>query len=155
MIAIVNFTGERDPFSVRRPARLIVGFVVVRNLCELATFRTNHPNISISILFVLFPGPIRDKSEARSVRRPLRIAVVPIVAFGDLFRAARLQLDDPKVRPPVIKPPRVIELVRTVLVVTHVAAIFILSAVITGSNPADDHQTRSIRRPAKYADSIF
>src|SRR4030081_2352533 len=104
MIAIVNLAGERDPFSVRRPARLIIRFVVIGNLCELATFSTNHPNISVSILFVLFPGPIRDESEARSIRRPLRIAVVPIVTFGNLFRAARPYLDDPKVCPPIIKP---------------------------------------------------
>src|SRR5437667_7112837 len=152
MVAIVNFAGERDPFSIRRPARLIVGFVMIGDLCELATFSTNHPNISVSILFVLFPGPIRDESEAGSVRRPLRIAVVPIVAFGDLFRAARLYLDDPKVCPPVIKPTGVIELVRTVFVVTHVAAIFTVArAAVARTYSADDYQPRPIGRPAKQA----
>src|SRR2546423_14254839 len=160
MIAVVNFTSEGDPFSIRRPARLIVGFVVIGNLCKFpATVRISNPYIAIAILFIFLAGAVRNEGDAFSIRRPLRIAVipvVPIVRFGNLFDVSRFHLDDPKMRAPVVEPTRVIEFVRGVLVMTHVTAITaIAGAAITWSRSANDNEASSIRRPAKKTDSIF
>src|SRR5438034_9421862 len=103
---------------------------MIGNLNELATFRTNHPNISVSILVVLFSSAIRNECEACSIGRPLRIAVIPIVAFGDLFAFARPRVNDPKMRAAIIEPTRVVELVRGVLIVTDIAAIFVFRPAI-------------------------
>src|SRR5882724_1237272 len=142
MIAVVNFTSEGDPFSIRRPARLIVAFVVIGNLCQLpAAVRISNPHIAVAILFVFLAGAVRNKNDAGAVGRPLRIAVVPIVAFGDLFGVAALDIDDPKVRAAIVEPTRVVEFVGTVLVMTHVAAIpGVAGATITWPNSANDNQ---------------
>src|SRR5437016_13380310 len=97
MIAIVHFTSEGDPFSIRGPARLIVSFVVIGNLCQLpVAVRISNPYIAVAILFIFLAGAVRNKSDQLAVGRPLRIAVVPIIAFGDLFGVAAFDIDDPK-----------------------------------------------------------
>ena len=91
------------------------------------------------------------------------IAVVPIVAFGDLFGAARLHLDDPQVRAPVIKPSSIVKLVRTVLVMPDIAALFArratfsvaISVMVAWANAADYYQAIAVKRPAKVADSVL
>src|SRR5438477_7816028 len=148
MIAFVHFTSERNPFSVRRPARLIVGFLMIGNLCQLsAAVRIDHPHIAVAILFVFLTGTVRNEGDAFSIRRPLRIAVIPVVPivwFGNLFDVSRFHLDDPKMRAPVVEPTRVIEFVRGVLVMTHVTAITaIAGAAITWSHSANDNETSS------------
>src|SRR5207245_6732107 len=87
--------------------------------------------------------------------RPVRIAVVPISAFGELPGAAALYLDDPKMRAPVVKPTRVVEFVGNVFVVAHVAAIAVFRAGVAGADPTYDYQACSVGRPAKDAHSIF
>src|SRR5437868_8969639 len=157
MIAVVNFASEGDPFSVRRPARLIVGLVVIGNLCQLPTaVRIDHPHIAVAIPFVFLAGAVRHESDARAVRRPLRIAVVPIIVFGNLLCVATLDIDDPKVCAAIVEPTSVIEFVGTVLVMTHVTAIpGIAGATVAWPNSANDNEASSIRRPAKEADSIL
>src|SRR5437867_688975 len=121
MIAVVNFTGEDDPFSIRRPARLVVGFVMIGNLRErTAAVSVNDPNVGVAILVVFFARAVRDERDALAVRRPLRIAVVPIIAFRNLPGIASLHVDNPKMRAPIIKPTSVVEFVRGVSVMTHV-----------------------------------
>src|SRR5438128_5424557 len=161
MIAVVHFARERDPFSIRRPARLIVRFVVIGNLREFAgAVSVNDPNVGVAVLFVLFAGAIGNKSDSLAVGRPLRIAVVPIIAFGNLFAFAALHIDNPQARAPVIKPTSVVELIRRVLVMTNVAAIFWISRptvtpIIGRPNTTDDDHSRSIRRPANQAHAIL
>ena len=157
MVAFVNFASERDPFSVRRPARLIVGFLVIGNLCQLpGSVRIDHPHICVAILFVFLTGAVRDESDAGAVRRPLGIVVVPIIAFGDLLWVATLDIDDPKVCAAIVEPTRVVEFIRSIFVMTHVTAIpGIAGATITWPNSANDNEARPIRRPAKETDSIL
>src|SRR6185295_3990035 len=61
---------------------------------------------------------------------------------------------------PVIEPTRVIELVRTILVMANITAIFAVAGaavtpIIRWPNAADCNQTRPIRRPAKDAHSVL
>src|SRR6266436_6754928 len=119
-----------------------------------AACRWRQPNLRV-IPFVNFAG----EGNALSVRGPLRIAVIPIIAVSDLLRATSLHIDDPKVSAPIIEPTSIIEFVRTIPVVPHVAAIAAFGAgigpAIGWTDATDDHQTSSIRRPAKYADAIL
>src|SRR5215475_11541063 len=59
VIALVDLTSESNPFAVRRPARLIVRFVMVGNLRErAAAVGIDYPDIAVSIFVVLFARPI-------------------------------------------------------------------------------------------------
>ncbi len=112
MISIVNFAGERDPFAVGRPTRLIVRLIMIGNLRELfAVVGVDNPDICVAILFILFAGAIRNESDAPAVGRPLGIAIVPVVAMRDRSRFAGFHVNDPKVCAPVIKPTGVVEFV--------------------------------------------
>src|SRR5207237_6034336 len=142
MIAIVNFTGERNPFPIRRPTRLIVGFVMIRNLRQRpAAIGIDGPDIGVAILVIFLAGAVRNEGDALSIRRPLRIAVIPIVAFGDLFGVAGLYINDRQMCAPIIEPTSVIEFVRAIPVMTHVATIAALGAAIARTYATDDHQT--------------
>src|SRR5437870_5285108 len=149
MIAIVNLAGEGNPLAVGRPTRLIIGFVVIGNFCELATFGADYPYISVAVLVVFFSGTIRNKRDPSSIRRPLRIAIVPVVALGNLFRVSGLNIDNPKMRAAIVEPTGVVEFVRSVLVVADVAVIATVRAVVAGTCATDNNETRSIRRPTK------
>src|SRR5439155_17842433 len=149
MIAIVNLAGEGNPLAVGRPTRLIIGFVVIGNFCELATFGADYPYISIAILVVFFSRTIRNKRDPGSIRRPLRIAIIPVVPFGKLLCVAVVDIDDPKVGAAVVEPTRVVEFVRSVLVVADVAVIATVRAVVAGNCATDNNETPSVRRPTK------
>src|SRR5258707_7797792 len=155
MIALVNFAGEGNPFAVRRPAWLVVGFVVIGDLRQRSALSRDHPHVRGAVLVVLLAGAIRNEREARSVRRPPRIAVVPPVAFGNLFCAACLHRDNPQMRASIVEPTGVVEFVRSVFVMTHVAAVFVIGATVTGADPTDDHESTAVRRPAKRAYAVL
>ena len=158
MIAIVKFAGEGDPFSVRRPARLIVGFVVIGNLSQSsAAICVDYPHVAVAVLVIFLAGAIRDEGDALAVGRPLGIAVVPVVAMRNRSRFAGLHIDDPKMGAPIVEPSRIVEFVGNMFVVSNVAASarVNLKRSVTWPDTAHHDQTGSIRRPAKEADTVF
>src|SRR5438876_2223580 len=63
-------------------------------------------------------------------------------------------------RASIIKPASVIEVVRRVFVMAHVAAVSAVAgptvaATVGWPNATDDHESTSIRRPAKRADAVL
>ncbi len=112
----------RDRLSVGRPARRVVGTFGRGDLRQrAAAVGADRPDIGIAAAVVLVSSSIRDERDARAVRRPLRIGVVPVVAVRDLMRAAGGEVHDPDVRSLVVVPAGVVELVRQVRVVANVA----------------------------------
>src|SRR5437762_11161788 len=122
---------------------------MIRVLCQAATFRRNYPDVCIAILVKLFAGAVRNKGDARAIRRPLRVRIIPVNAFCDLFRISRCDFNDPKVSASVVEPTTIVEFVRRILVVTHVAAIFTFGTAVAWSYAADGNQPRAVRRPAR------
>src|SRR5215831_2442152 len=120
---------------------------MIGNPGELATtVGVHYPHIGVAVLVILLTRAIRNKGDALAVGRPLRIAVVPVVALRDLFRFARLDINNPKMCAAIVEPAGVVEFVRGVFVMADVTAVFgITGARITGTNAADDDQTSSVR----------
>ena len=112
---------ERDRLAVGRPARRVVAGRVIGDLRQRAAVRVDHPDVGVVALVERLAGAIRHERDLPAVRRPLRIAVVPVVAGGELRRAADRDVDHPEMRALVVEPAAVVELVVGVLVVAHVA----------------------------------
>src|SRR5438445_7477388 len=127
---------------VGRPARGTVGFRGLRDFDERSSGRIDDPNVLVAAFVDFLSGAIGHKSYLLAIRRPLRIAIIPIVARSDLLRRARYNVDDPNVRPPIVEPPCVIEFVISMFVMPHVAWGLPL---IARSGRADKDKSRAIR----------
>ena len=131
---------------------------MIGNLRQLfAVVHVDDPHVGVAILVVFLTGAIRDEGDALAVGRPLRIAVVPIVAVRNRSRFAGLHIDDPKMGAPIVEPSRIVEFVGNMFVVSNVAASarVNLKRSVTWPDTAHHDQTGSIRRPAKEADTVF
>src|SRR5258705_12225575 len=58
-------------------------------------------------------------------------------------------------RAPIVKPTGIVELVRSIFVVTYVASVFALRAIVARSGSTNDDKTIAIRRPLKAVHAIL
>src|SRR5205085_8024732 len=109
------------------------------------------PHVRVAAFSESLAGAIRDEGDPRAVGRPLWIGVVPIFARSDPLRCAGLYVNDEDVAAFVVEPTRVVELVRRMKVMAHVAArwMFIARACATEQDDA-----RAIGRPLHGARAV-
>src|SRR5215470_7204897 len=107
MLALVNGPDERDRLAVSRPSRSVVRFVVVGDLDQRSARGGNHPHVGVAAFVKRFAGSVGYKRYSASVRRPLRICVVPVLARGYLLFGAGFYVDDPHMAAAVVEPARV------------------------------------------------
>jgi len=117
----IRLTGEEDLFAVGRPAGAVVVEGVIGDFGERAAGCGNDPDVGVLAIVEGFSSAIGDEGDARAVGRPLRVAVVPVLAIGDLFGIAAGKGDDPQMAALVVVPTGVIELVLDMRVVVDVA----------------------------------
>ena len=89
------------------------------------------------------------------IGRPLRIGIVPVVAGGDLLGVAGGGVHHPEMAALVVVPAGVVELVRDVRVVAHVALAGGGRHVVAGPGAAHHYQPLSVGRPLKRARAVL
>ena len=114
--------GEKNLRAIRRPAGSFALEGVVGDFGERAAVGGNGPNVGVVAVVVGFAGAVGDEGDARTVGRPLRVEVVPVLPFGDLFRFAAGNADDPKVAALFVEPAGVVEVEADVRVMANVDA---------------------------------
>ena len=142
-----RLASEEDPLAVRRPAWTLIVESMIGDFGQCSTRRRNHPDVRVLAVVVGLSSPIGNKGDARAVRRPLRIGVVPILAIGDLLGLTTLNIHNPQMPALVVKPSGVIELVLDMRVVPHIALAVRRCDPIGGARSADGNDTASVGRP--------
>ena len=150
MPALFGRARKRNGLPVGRPARRVVGLGVIRDLRQRPARCVDHPHVGVAALVERLACAVGHERNLLPVGRPLRIAVVPIVARRDLRRLARRCVDDPEVRARVVEPAGVVEFVIEVLVVADVARRL---GGVARPEPADRDETRAVRRPREARDA--
>src|ERR1700716_2574762 len=98
---------------------------------------------------------VRHKSNARAIRRPLRVRVVPFLTAGDLAPLSRCNIHDPQVPPFSIVPTGIIALINGVRIVADVTLVVCGRNVLVGGRCVADNDSSSIRRPLISFNSIL
>ena len=126
---------------------------MIGNFDERAAAGRNHPDVFVVAVIVFPAGAVGDEGDACGIGRPLRVAIVPVVAGGELLVDAGAGIGDPEVRPFIVEPAGVVEFVRDVSVVANVAlAIF---DVVAGSAAAHEDESFAVGRPLEGADPVL
>src|SRR5580698_8812351 len=100
---------------------MVVGLRMIRDFGQRSTLGGDGPYVGIAVFVVFLAGAIRHEGDALAIGRPLRVAVVPVLAVGNLLGVAALDVDHPEMTPLIVEPAGVVEIVGNVLVVAHVA----------------------------------
>src|SRR5438132_1162430 len=93
------------------------------------------------------------KAKRATLFGPVEIGVVPFIPGGDLFCRTRLRIDDEDMASAIVEPTRIVELVRDMRVMSHIASVFILAAIVARPDTTQAGKPLSVGRPLKAGDS--
>ncbi|OLC53871.1 MAG: hypothetical protein AUH85_13205 [Chloroflexi bacterium 13_1_40CM_4_68_4] len=136
---VVSEVGEVR--AVGREGGVLLWPIRRRDPRDRASYDVEHVHVAHGVA-VAIVGAVRNEREARRVRRPRRLEVVP-VAVGELGGPARGGVDEPEMAAPQIEETLLVALVAQPVVDAH----FRLGRASRPVGLRDHDQARAVRRP--------